>query len=121
WCCVGCGGGGWSSSDGGVDGGVAARQWGGAVDGGGVVFGGSGEKGGPRRRCSDVHSRVAVVADSGGATVAASGVEDRIDREMRKLFGFAGKIPPKKFSGSGRRRRVVVAGRLKVAGGWDEY
>nr|GEV30800.1 hypothetical protein [Tanacetum cinerariifolium] len=42
--------------------GVAARQWGGAVDGGGVVFGGSGEKGGQRRQCSGVHSRVAVVA-----------------------------------------------------------
>nr|GFA85594.1 hypothetical protein [Tanacetum cinerariifolium] len=35
---------------------------GGDVDGGGVVFGGSGEKGGQLRRCSGVHSRVAVVA-----------------------------------------------------------
>nr|GFD61825.1 hypothetical protein [Tanacetum cinerariifolium] len=38
--------------------------------------------------------------------VRESGVEDRIDRETRILFGFAGKIPPEKFSGGGR----VVAG-----------
>nr|GFB08917.1 hypothetical protein [Tanacetum cinerariifolium] len=35
-----------------------------------------------------------------------SGVEDRVDRETRNLFGFAEKIPPEKFSGGGR----VVAG-----------
>nr|GFC05813.1 hypothetical protein [Tanacetum cinerariifolium] len=38
--------------------------------------------------------------------VRESGVEGWIDREMRKLFGFAGKIPPEKFSDGGR----VVAG-----------
>nr|GFB54580.1 hypothetical protein [Tanacetum cinerariifolium] len=40
--------------------------------------------------------------------VKESGVEDRVDRETRNLFGFAGKIPPEKFSGGGR---VAVAGR----------
>nr|GFC18446.1 hypothetical protein [Tanacetum cinerariifolium] len=39
-----------------------------------------------------------------------SGVDDRVDRETRNLFGFAGKIPPEKFSDDG----VVVAG----GGGW---
>nr|GFB08719.1 hypothetical protein [Tanacetum cinerariifolium] len=34
--------------------------------------------------------------------VKESGVEDRVDRETRNLFGFAGKISPKKFSGGGR-------------------
>nr|GEY39917.1 RNA-directed DNA polymerase, eukaryota, reverse transcriptase zinc-binding domain protein [Tanacetum cinerariifolium] len=33
--------------------------------------------------------------------VKESGVEDRVDRETRNLFGFAEKIPPKKFSGGG--------------------
>nr|GFC37456.1 hypothetical protein [Tanacetum cinerariifolium] len=40
--------------------------------------------------------------------VRESGVEGRIDRVTSNLFGFAGKIPPKKFSGGGRRRRVVA-------------
>nr|GFC42154.1 hypothetical protein [Tanacetum cinerariifolium] len=48
--------------------------------------------------------------------VRESGVEGRIDRETRILFGFAGKIPLEKFFGGGRRRRVV-AGRQEVAGG----
>nr|GFB47819.1 hypothetical protein [Tanacetum cinerariifolium] len=39
--------------------------------------------------------------------VRESGVEGRIDRVTRKLFGFAGKIPPEKFSGG---RRVVAGG-----------
>nr|GFA04877.1 hypothetical protein [Tanacetum cinerariifolium] len=43
--------------------------------------------------------------------VRESGVEGRIDRVIWSIFGFAGKIPPEKFSGGGRRRRVV-AGRL---------
>nr|GEZ16210.1 hypothetical protein [Tanacetum cinerariifolium] len=38
--------------------------------------------------------------------VKESGVEDRVDRETRNLFGFAEKIPPEKFSDGGR----VVAG-----------
>nr|GFA04758.1 hypothetical protein [Tanacetum cinerariifolium] len=38
----------------------------------------------------------------GKGRVRESGVEDRIDRETRILFGFAGKIPPEKFSGEGR-------------------
>nr|GFA73103.1 hypothetical protein [Tanacetum cinerariifolium] len=59
---------------------------------------------------SGVHSRVAVVAGVVLWRVRESGVEDRIDREMRILFGFAGKIPPEKFFGGGRRRRVVVVG-----------
>nr|GEW61184.1 hypothetical protein [Tanacetum cinerariifolium] len=37
-----------------------------------------------------------------GWRVRESGVEGRIDRETRILFGFAGKIPPEKFSGGGR-------------------
>nr|GFB41607.1 hypothetical protein [Tanacetum cinerariifolium] len=40
----------------------------------------------------------------GKGRVRESGVEGRIDRETRILFGFAGKIPPEKFSGGGRRR-----------------
>nr|GEW97613.1 hypothetical protein [Tanacetum cinerariifolium] len=48
--------------------------------------------------------------------VKESGVDDRVDRETRNLFGFARKIPPEKFSGGGR----VVAG--WPAGGWGrEY
>nr|GFB00053.1 hypothetical protein [Tanacetum cinerariifolium] len=41
----------------------------------------------------------------GGSTVVAagrvreSGINERIDRETSNLFGFAGKIPPEKFSG----------------------
>nr|GFB72007.1 hypothetical protein [Tanacetum cinerariifolium] len=41
-----------------------------------------------------------------GRRLRKSGVEGRIDRETMILFGFAGKIPPEKFSGGGR----VVAG-----------
>nr|GEX96546.1 hypothetical protein [Tanacetum cinerariifolium] len=48
---------------------------------------------------------VAVVA---AGRVRESGVEDRIDRGIWSIFGFAGKIPPEKFSGGGRR--VVAAG-----------
>nr|GFB32789.1 hypothetical protein [Tanacetum cinerariifolium] len=33
--------------------------------------------------------------------VKESGVEDRVDRETRNLFGFVGKILPEKFSGGG--------------------
>nr|GEW41209.1 Toll/interleukin-1 receptor (TIR) domain-containing protein [Tanacetum cinerariifolium] len=48
--------------------------------------------------------------------VRESGVEGRIDRVTSNLFGFAGKIPPEKFSGGGRRRRLV-AGRQEAAAG----
>nr|GEW89919.1 hypothetical protein [Tanacetum cinerariifolium] len=54
-----------------------------------------------------------MAAEEWGRRVRESGVEDRIDRETRNLFGFAGKIPPKKLSGGGR---VLAGGRL--AGGW---
>nr|GEV68855.1 retrovirus-related Pol polyprotein from transposon TNT 1-94 [Tanacetum cinerariifolium] len=37
----------------------------------------------------------------GKGRVRESGVEGRIDRETRIFFGFAGKIPPEKFSGGG--------------------
>nr|GEY67192.1 reverse transcriptase domain-containing protein [Tanacetum cinerariifolium] len=56
----------------------------------------------------------------GERRVRESGVEGWIDRVTSYLFGFAGKIPPEKFSGGGRRRRVV-AGRLwlpPVGGGY---
>nr|GEY62174.1 hypothetical protein [Tanacetum cinerariifolium] len=43
--------------------------------------------------------------------VKESGVEDR---ETRNLFGFAGKIPPEKFSDGGR---VVAGGRMGWRGG----
>nr|GFA34922.1 hypothetical protein [Tanacetum cinerariifolium] len=57
--------------------------------------------------------------DSGGGSgvtrwwwrVKESGVGDR---EVRKLFGFAGKSPPKKFSGGG----WWPAGGKEVAAGW---
>nr|GFA19646.1 hypothetical protein [Tanacetum cinerariifolium] len=44
--------------------------------------------------------------------VGESGVEDRVDRGTRNLFGFAGKIPPEKISG-GCRMVAAVAGRLE--------
>nr|GEU32656.1 hypothetical protein [Tanacetum cinerariifolium] len=51
---------------------------------------------------------------SGGGTVGqrvgASDIVDRVDREVRKLFGFVGKSPPEKFSGGGSVV-AVVAGR----------
>nr|GFA99344.1 hypothetical protein [Tanacetum cinerariifolium] len=58
----------------------------------------------------------------GERRVRESGVEGRIDRVMRKLFGFAGKIPPEKFSGGGM---VAAAGgrpAVAAAGGgeWGE-
>nr|GEY75516.1 hypothetical protein [Tanacetum cinerariifolium] len=64
----------------------------------------------------------------GGSTVVAagrvreSGIDERIDRETSNLFGFAGKIPPEKFSGGGRRRRVVADRQEAAAGGggWGE-
>nr|GFB58219.1 hypothetical protein [Tanacetum cinerariifolium]GFB58685.1 hypothetical protein [Tanacetum cinerariifolium] len=37
-----------------------------------------------------------------GRRVRESGIDERVDRRVRILFGFAGKIPPKKFSGGGR-------------------
>nr|GEX66043.1 putative reverse transcriptase domain-containing protein [Tanacetum cinerariifolium] len=46
--------------------------------------------------------------------VEESGVDERVDRVTGILFGFAGKIPPEKFSGGGR---VLVAGWGGVAGG----
>nr|GEW32841.1 reverse transcriptase domain-containing protein [Tanacetum cinerariifolium] len=46
--------------------------------------------------------------------VGGGGVWDRVDRLMRSLFGFAGKSPPKKFSGGDV---VVVGGGRLVAGG----
>nr|GFB31447.1 hypothetical protein [Tanacetum cinerariifolium] len=63
--------------------------------------------------------RAAVVAAVGGGVVTVgwqrwrwcrrwderrvreSGIDERIDRETSNLFGFAGKIPPEKFSGGG--------------------
>nr|GFA70992.1 retrovirus-related Pol polyprotein from transposon TNT 1-94 [Tanacetum cinerariifolium] len=56
-------------------------------------------------------TRVWWVTNGGGGSggerrVRESGVEGWIDRVTSNLFGFAGKIPPKKFSGGGR----VVAG-----------
>nr|GFB58212.1 hypothetical protein [Tanacetum cinerariifolium] len=53
----------------------------------------------------------------GERRVRESSVEGRIDRVTSNLFGFAGKIPPEKFSGGGRRRRVVVAGWAAAGGG----
>nr|GEV69846.1 hypothetical protein [Tanacetum cinerariifolium] len=58
--------------------------------------------------------------DSGGGSgvtrwwwrVGESGIGDRVDRSKRSLFGFAGKSPPKKFSGGDGRlagRGVGVA------------
>nr|GFD18941.1 hypothetical protein [Tanacetum cinerariifolium] len=45
---------------------------------------------------------VAVARDNGGEKrVVASDMMGRIDRVIRNLFGFAGKIPPEKFSGGG--------------------
>nr|GEY85258.1 hypothetical protein [Tanacetum cinerariifolium] len=45
------------------------------------------------------------VGGSGGSgvrwRVRGSGVDDRIDRSEGNKFGFAGKIPPEKFSGGG--------------------
>nr|GFB17814.1 hypothetical protein [Tanacetum cinerariifolium] len=38
--------------------------------------------------------------------VRESDIDERIDRVIRSIFGFAGKIPPEKFSGGSR----VVAG-----------
>nr|GEZ67576.1 hypothetical protein [Tanacetum cinerariifolium] len=66
----------------------------------------------------------AVVAWYGGGTekgrVRESGVDERVDRVTGTLFGFAGKIPPEKFSGGGRRRRRV-AGWWPPVGGDGEW
>nr|GEY89634.1 hypothetical protein [Tanacetum cinerariifolium] len=58
---------------------------------------------------------VAVVVLHGGGggwwcfgRVRESGVGERVDRVTGIPFGFAGKIPPEKFSGGGRRRRVAA-------------
>nr|GFA54593.1 hypothetical protein [Tanacetum cinerariifolium] len=48
-----------------------------------------------------VLASVVVVAVAEKRRVRESGVDDRVDRETRNLFGFAGKIPPEKFSGGG--------------------
>nr|GFA09455.1 hypothetical protein [Tanacetum cinerariifolium] len=37
--------------------------------------------------------------------VEESDMDERVDRVTSNLFGFAGKIPPEKFSGGGRRRK----------------
>nr|GFB11634.1 hypothetical protein [Tanacetum cinerariifolium] len=53
--------------------------------------------------------------------VVAAGWCDRIDRKTGSLFGFAGKSPPKKFSGGGwpemaadRRKQVAGAERREM-------
>nr|GFA98277.1 hypothetical protein [Tanacetum cinerariifolium] len=51
-----------------------------------------------------------------GRHVGASHIVDRIDRVIRVLFGFAGKIPPEKFFGGGG---VVVADGRQPAGGGE--
>nr|GEU84996.1 transcription factor, MADS-box [Tanacetum cinerariifolium] len=61
------------------------RVSGGCVDGGGDVGGGG----------------VVVAVDEWGRRVRESDMVHRIDPVTRSLFGFAGKIPPKKFSGGG--------------------
>nr|GFB46470.1 hypothetical protein [Tanacetum cinerariifolium] len=54
----------------------------------------------------------------GKGRVRESGVEGRIDRETRNLFGFVGKIPPEKFSGGGS----VVAAVAAAGGlGWPAF
>nr|GEU57040.1 hypothetical protein [Tanacetum cinerariifolium] len=50
-----------------------------------------------------------MAAEEWGRRVRESGVEDRIDRETRNLFGFAGKIPSKKSSGGGSMVAAVAA------------
>nr|GEW13298.1 hypothetical protein [Tanacetum cinerariifolium] len=116
FCCFGCCGGG------GGFGGVAVSSGGGARwrgsgseggHGGGLWFEDAGER---RRlgwsRCGKtvavavVTAVVVVAVEEWGWRVRESDIEDRIDREVRKLFGFAGKIPPEKFSDGGS----VVAG-----------
>nr|GEX92485.1 hypothetical protein [Tanacetum cinerariifolium] len=50
--------------------------------------------------------------------VMESGVDDRVDRETRNLFGFAGKIQPEKFSGGDS----VVAAVAAAGGlGWPDF
>nr|GEW52535.1 hypothetical protein [Tanacetum cinerariifolium] len=55
---------------------VVSCQWGGFGGGGG---------------CGVVEKR----------RVRESGIDERVDRKTSSLFGFAGKIPPEKFSGGG--------------------
>nr|GEZ79683.1 hypothetical protein [Tanacetum cinerariifolium] len=72
------------------------------LNGGGVCVGGSGGfYGGGGAWCGGVDG-----GQRGKGRVRESGVKGRIDREIRSIFGFVGKIPPEKFSGGGR----VVAG-----------
>nr|GEW67263.1 hypothetical protein [Tanacetum cinerariifolium] len=52
---------------------------------------------------------VVVARDSGG---------EKANRETRNLFGFAGKIPPQKFSGGGS---VVAAVAAAVGLGWLDF
>nr|GFD33601.1 hypothetical protein [Tanacetum cinerariifolium] len=89
------GGGGWCGFGGGEVRLWCWRQW-----------GGDRSHGGAARVVAAM--MVAVAArDSGGKwRVVASDMMGRIDRSKRSIFGFAGKSPPKKFSGGG----VVVAG-----------
>nr|GEU57794.1 hypothetical protein [Tanacetum cinerariifolium] len=54
-----------------------------------------------------------------GRRVRESGIDEQVDRKTSNLFGFAGKIPPEKFSGGGRRRRMVVAGWAAAGGGGE--
>nr|GFA65905.1 hypothetical protein [Tanacetum cinerariifolium] len=49
--------------------------------------------------------------------VKESDMDERVDRVTSNIFGFAGKIPSKKFSGGGRRRRMVAGRQEDVAGG----
>nr|GFB99186.1 hypothetical protein [Tanacetum cinerariifolium] len=68
-----------------------------------VTVGGSGCYHGDLVAATVVWLEVAAV---GGVKwrVRGGGFVDQIDRKVGKLFGFAGKSPPEKFSGGGGRR-----------------
>nr|GEX56953.1 hypothetical protein [Tanacetum cinerariifolium] len=51
-----------------------------------------------------------------GQRVGASDIVDRVDREVRKLYGFARKSPPEKFSGGGSVVAVVAGGQRPAVG-----
>nr|GEW48807.1 retrotransposon protein [Tanacetum cinerariifolium] len=71
---------------------------------------------GQRRWCCD--SGEVVRGSDGERRVRESDMMGRIDRVTRNLFGFAGKIPPEKFSGGGR---MVASCGCRILGVEEKY
>nr|GEW13523.1 hypothetical protein [Tanacetum cinerariifolium] len=95
--------------------GVVSGGGGWCGSGSGVTSGGGGVNGGGGVRCRGWQRQWQPGGDSVvGRRMRGGGIIDRLDRETRSLFGFAGKIPPEKFSGGGSM--VVVGGRRESIG-----